>query len=432
MKNSALVALVVLVAVLVLLGVLFLVKGPVPAVSFFPSSGPVSSKQAITLTVKAAPGVKEVSVLALQGGTERPVVERRYPSGNKEVKESFTLAGAGFQDGPVTVVVKVRDRSFTHFGRGNRLAVSKAYVLDNKPPQVAVLSTAHNVSRGGVGLVVYSSTKELSKSGVVFADRFFPGYRQKNGSYACLFPFPYNLPQEQFVPKVLGVDQAGNERRVGIYFHLIPKRFRSDRIELTDAFLDKVAAEFKDKFPKALSPLEIFVKANSEERLRNLKTLHDMGLKTAAEPLWKDIFLRFPNSAPRGSFAQERVYVYRGKEVDRQTHLGVDLASLPHSPVPAANAGQVVYADDLGIYGECVIIDHGMGLQSLYGHLSQIGVKVGDKVEKRTVIGRTGDTGLAGGDHLHFGMLVSGEQVNPIEWWDGKWIADNIYLKLND
>jgi murein DD-endopeptidase MepM/ murein hydrolase activator NlpD len=98
--------------------------------------------------------------------------------------------------------------------------------------------------------------------------------------------------------------------------------------------------------------------------------------------------------------------------------------------VPAANDGKVAYADDLGIYGQCVVIDHGLGLQSLYGHLSRIDVKAGDPVHKGQIIGTTGNTGLAGGDHLHFGMVISGEQVNPIEWWDPSWIKNNVTSKL--
>jgi murein DD-endopeptidase MepM/ murein hydrolase activator NlpD len=96
----------------------------------------------------------------------------------------------------------------------------------------------------------------------------------------------------------------------------------------------------------------------------------------------------------------------------------------------AANRGKVLFAEELGIYGLCVIIDHGMGVQSLYGHLSSFAVQAGAMVEKDQEIGRSGVTGLAGGDHLHFTMLVNGEMVNPIEWWDAHWIADRILRKL--
>ena len=90
----------------------------------------------------------------------------------------------------------------------------------------------------------------------------------------------------------------------------------------------------------------------------------------------------------------------------------------------------LAFAADLGIYGNCVIIDHGLGLQTLYGHLSQIDVKPGDTPGKGQIIGRTGTSGLAGGDHLHFDVLISGQQVNPIEWWDPHWIRDNVTDKL--
>ena len=98
--------------------------------------------------------------------------------------------------------------------------------------------------------------------------------------------------------------------------------------------------------------------------------------------------------------------------------------------VPAANSGVVVFTGPLTIYGNTVIIDHGLGLQTLYAHLSSIDVKVGEQVTKGRVLGRTGATGLAMGDHLHFEVLVAGVSVTPLEWWDAKWIRDRINRPL--
>jgi murein DD-endopeptidase MepM/ murein hydrolase activator NlpD len=98
--------------------------------------------------------------------------------------------------------------------------------------------------------------------------------------------------------------------------------------------------------------------------------------------------------------------------------------------VGASNAGRVVFADELGIYGNCVLIDHGLGVSSLYGHLSRIDVAPGDVVQRGQTIGLTGQTGLAGGDHLHFAILVGDTYVDPIEWWDPKWIRDHIDARL--
>jgi len=229
---------------------------------------------------------------------------------------------------------------------------------------------------------------------------------------------------------VMAVDKAGNERTAGINYHLTATARSTDRINLTDAFLAKIAAEFKGKFPQASTPLEIFLKANGDQRVADRKAIDTYGRETSPVPLWQGVFLRMPRTAPLGGFAQERTYIHQDKEVDRQTHLGFDLASLAHADVPAANRGKVVYAGDMGIYGQCIVIDHGLGLQSIYGHLSRIGVKQGDTVEKGQIIASSGATGMAGGDHLHFEVTISGQSVNPIEWWDAHWMKNNVAAKL--
>jgi murein DD-endopeptidase MepM/ murein hydrolase activator NlpD len=145
---------------------------------------------------------------------------------------------------------------------------------------------------------------------------------------------------------------------------------------------------------------------------------------------WQGIFSRLPNAANRARFADHRTYYYKGREIDRQVHLGIDLASVSNSPVPAGNTGVVVFAQHLGIYGKTVILDHGYGLFSMYSHLSQIAVQVGGRVSRGDKLGRTGSTGMAGGDHLHFSILINDTFVNPVEWWDRKWIQNNVTSKI--
>jgi murein DD-endopeptidase MepM/ murein hydrolase activator NlpD len=142
--------------------------------------------------------------------------------------------------------------------------------------------------------------------------------------------------------------------------------------------------------------------------------------------------LQLSNSKVESRFADHRIYVYEGDEIDRQTHLGFDLASLAQSPVEASNSGIVVFADYLGIYGNTVILDHGLGLFSLYGHLSSFDVEKGQSVSRGETLGRTGQSGLAAGDHLHFSMLVGEVQVNPLEWWDPKWVQDHVLSKWDE
>jgi murein DD-endopeptidase MepM/ murein hydrolase activator NlpD len=179
------------------------------------------------------------------------------------------------------------------------------------------------------------------------------------------------------------------------------------------------------------STLDRFLVINGELRRKNNATIAAFAAKTSPELLFRGlVFHPFTNTAVESAFADQRTYIYQGRNVDRQVHLGFDLASFAGTPIVAAARGTVLFADELGIYGNCVIVDHGMGVQSLYAHLSSIGVAPGATVEKEQELGRSGMTGLAGGDHLHFTMLVNGQMVNPVEWWDQHWIDDRILRKL--
>jgi len=429
MKTFAIFSSIILVAVIGT--VLFYFLGtPAPNVSVSPEAGLIGDTRDITLKLDAQGGLlKKLTVSAVQADRTVTVLSKDYPPGSHQATETFNLAKAGLKEGAFTLQINATG-SAPRFGADRTTSKTHSFTLESKPLVVAVVSAAHNITRGGAGLVVYTVSKEVEKTGVVFGDQFFPGYRQGGNYYACLFPFPYNMEPGKYMPRVMAVDRSGSERQAGINYHLIAKAFSTDRINLTDTFLEKIAAEFKGKFPQAGTPLEIFLKANRDQRQQDLKQISDYGRKSSPLPLWQGAFLRMPNAAPLGGFAQSRTYIYQGKEIDRQTHLGFDLASLAHADVPAANRGKVVFAGDFGIYGQCIIIDHGLGLQTLYGHLSQIGVKAGDTVESGQTIGNTGATGMAGGDHLHFEMAISGQSVNPIEWWDAHWIKDNLTGKL--
>ena len=403
---------------------------PAPIVSLSPDAGLVGVRRGFALKLDARRAVlKKLVVSAAQGEKTVAVLMKEYPAGSHQVSESFSLEKAGLKEGAFTLQISASSAA-PRFGAGKAATLSRSFTLENKPPDVAILTVAHNINQGGAGLVVYTVSKEAEKTGVLCGDRFFAGYRQEGNRYACLFPFPYDMEVGTFRPSVIAVDRAGNERLVGITYHLTAKAFTTDRIDLNDTFLTKIAAEFKGISPEVKTPLEIFLKANRDQRLQDRKLIGDLVQKTSPTPLWQGTFLRMPNTAPLGGFAQARTYTFQGKEVDRQTHLGFDLASLAHAAVPAANRGKVIFAGNFGIYGQCIVLDHGLGLQTLYGHLSQVNVKVGDSVERGQIIGNTGATGMAGGDHLHYEVIISGQSVNPIEWWDAHWLKDNVTGKL--
>jgi len=376
-------------------------------------------------------GVRSLKV-TLRDATSAPprvVLEKRYDD-LPEVKESFSLESLGLRDGNATLEVAVTDASWHRLGFGNTARLELPLVLDSVPPVVSVLSRQHNVVYGGSGLVVYSANEPLGPSGVQVGQTFFPGYLERPGRYVCFFALPLSEDPKATQRILVAQDEAGNEVRIPLNVHVIPKTYRHDSIRISDAFLQSKMPQFASLYPPGTSVIDIFLRVNSELRRDNIAQLKALGANTVPQMLWSGPFVRMPRSAPMAQFGDTRTYVYEGKEVDTQTHMGVDLASLANSPVPAGNTGRVVYADFLGIYGNLVVLDHGFGVHSVYSHLSEIHVRPGEMVQRGQIIGKTGATGMAGGDHLHFGMLVGGIEVQPIEWWDSKWIEDNIFSKL--
>jgi murein DD-endopeptidase MepM/ murein hydrolase activator NlpD len=202
-------------------------------------------------------------------------------------------------------------------------------------------------------------------------------------------------------------------------------------MNLTDAFLEKKMPEFQADIPvlRGKTPLETFLYVNTTLRNENLQAIQSVCRKSEPRQLWKDAFLRMKNAAPMALFGDHRTYLHKGKSVGESLHIGVDLASLTHSQIEAANSGIVRFTGPLGIYGNTVIIDHGLGLTTLYAHMSAIQVRPDQTVNRGEIIGSSGASGLAGGDHLHFGVAVNGQFVDPREWWDPHWIADNVTAK---
>ena len=167
-------------------------------------------------------------------------------------------------------------------------------------------------------------------------------------------------------------------------------------------------------------------------RQENTERIRQICQESSPDRLWSGPFLQLPNSKVGARYAEKRTYHFGGRTVDKQVHMGYDLASTAHAPVLAANDGVVVFADRLGIYGNTVILDHGLGVFSLYGHLSELAIQKGEAVSGGDKLGSTGTTGLAGGDHLHFAMLVSGVFADPLEWFDERWIREHIESKLSN
>ncbi|HWR98020.1 MAG TPA: M23 family metallopeptidase, partial [Candidatus Methanoperedens sp.] len=274
---------------------------------------------------------------------------------------------------------------------------------------------------------------EVCNVGALVGDRLFPGYPEAGGgtgAHVAYFAIPHDAPVGVAVSAV-AADDAGNEVRRAVPVRLLEKSFPAGTIEVTDRFLAAKIPEFRAADASLpADPVAAFLAVNRDWRARDHARIGEVSTSGSAARLWDGPFLQMPNTKNMAGWAEGRTYLYAGKVIDRQTHLGIDLASTAGAPVPAANAGVVAFTGEVGIYGQTVILDHGQGVFSLYAHLSGIGVEKGRRVARGEPVGASGQTGMAGGDHLHFAMLVGGVFVSPAEWYDGHWIADNVTNKL--
>lgn len=371
--------------------------------------------------------LKKVDIKVFQGKRQK-TISLKIEKNSFSIDYELDPKRLGFSDGKIELVVLASDKSINNFFQGNVAKIRKIYILDTSSPNIFMKTFRHYLKIGGSGLCGFSVSEPIKRAGIEVSKYFFPAYKYKK-NYIVFFAIPYNVDSNNLNVWVVAEDLAGNKKKIPFRCYIKKTRFRHSKINISDRFLNTKMVQFEDKF-KGLSPMEIFLKVNKELRKKNRDMLRKIGLNTEKKILFKGAFLRMPNAARMASFGDRRTYFYHGKKIDTETHLGIDLASVAKDKVIAANYGRVVYADWFGIYGNAVIIDHGYGVQSLYGHLSLIRVKKGDFVQKGQVIGLSGATGLAGGDHLHFGILISGIPVDPVEWWDPKWMKNNIYYNL--
>ncbi len=332
----------------------------------------------------------------------------------------------GVKDGKATLVISARDFSLNGLFKGNETVLRLPVTVDTRPPRVSIDHAQQYIRPGGSGIVTYSLSEPAVKHGVEIDDLFFPGY-PVNGKklFVAFIALPWDRGKLERT-QVMAIDEAGNTGKAGFSITLRKVAEKKDRINVSEGFLKKKIPEFEEHYPELVgSLLEKYIFTNNEIRRRNAETIKEICSKPSPERFWHDRFIRMPG-AGRAGFADQRTYYYKGRVIDHQTHLGMDIASTARVAIKAANSGKVAFADYLGIYGNTIILDHGQGVFSLYAHLSRLDTAVGAMVTKNQTIAHSGATGMAGGDHLHFSILVHGIFVTPKEWWDQHWIEVNI------
>ena len=380
-------------------------------------------------------GLKSVVVTLSAGGTERSLFSQEYDQPVMQTKVTILSSKlTGIKEGPAVFRVSARDRSLWGFFKGNETVIQKNVSIDITPPALELIADDPYINFGGTGVIAYKTSPDAVRSGVKIGNYFFPGYKgqaKDPDTYIAFFAHPYDVSEAEKAVLV-ATDKAGNSREMRLAYTLKDVRYKKSTIPISDDFIQaKVAPLLSDVGARQGSPKDIFIKVNHGLRKENEDKIRMVGQKTANRMLWSGPFSQLSNSKVEANFADARTYIYHNEAIDTAYHLGFDLSVTKRYPVEAANSGIVSFTGDLGIYGNTVIIDHGLGLSTLYGHLSSIDVKEGEQIKQQQIIGKTGETGLAVGDHLHFATLLQGVPVLPKEWWDAKWIRDNIQPKLD-
>lgn len=386
-------------------------------------------------------GLRSVEVTLEHPGGSRPLESRLFsgsllaggaPGSHRQHLEiDLDPAALGLPDGTATLRVTARDWSWRGGLSGNTAEATLPLTVDTRAPQIEVESGLTYVQRGGSGVLLYRVDEPPARDGIRVGDVFFRGYPAGNdGRRVVIFAVPVEGEPGPTI-RVVAEDAAGNAASSGTVVRILERDFAHGKVGLPQGFLDDVAVPLaRANGIDDADPVEAFRRVNTELRSRNEAKIREIVGRSDPVRHFSGPFEQWSNSAVRSRFAEFRQYEVDGRSVSQARHYGFDLASTAHAPVTAANAGVVVFAGDLGIYGNCVVIDHGLGVHSLYAHMSQIAVREGESVDRGQTLGRSGATGLAGGDHLHFAMLVGDQYVDPLEWWDPRWVETHVDARL--
>ena len=434
-------AFTLIVLALIVAGAAWLRGGPPQIVASSLPRAIGAHKQAVLL-IRSPDGVLSAQVSYRQDGRTLPVAAYKkggrhwFLTGATPLRVALTLPLGrsdvpGLQDGPAQLVVTAHTANL----RASESTVTTTVQVQSVPPSLNVLSGLAYVMQGSAAMTVYTAAGTAVRSGVQLGDQFFRGYALPGappGTHFCLWTFPFNAPIDTPV-NVIAEDAAGNRAVAPVSLKVLPLTTPIHPENISDAFIQSKVMTIIARTPGLKdqgSPLQDFLLVNQTLRRQDAAALRRAAADTAANFYWHGAFAALPDAAVEAHFGDHRLYLYHGRQVDSEYHLGYDLASVRHAPIPAANAGRVVWTKYFGIYGNCVLLDHGYGLMSLYGHMNDFAVQPGEMVKKGQILGHTDSTGMAMGDHLHFSMLIDGVQTDPLQWWDPHWVQGHILQPL--
>ena len=392
-------------------------------------------QQPLKIPITDDSGLKSVQVILSDGDKSVAIAQKAFkaPAKSFTANIDFPKLGLSRKNGILKLTIKATDISKWNFFTGNSTSKQAIINIDDKKPEVFPLISSYSITKGGAGLAIFRATDENLKKLTIqtnFGKEFEPTPFYKKGYYAVLVAWP--ITQKRFSAKIVATDKAGNKTRSRLSFFLKNKKYRTSTIKASDSFVNGKITDLSEDRPndtKDLTPAQKLDYINATYRGENNNLIKKVTTKVdhnMLENFKLQPFYPLKNGKVVASYGDHRYYKYHDKVVSEAYHLGIDLASVKRADILITNPGVVVFANYNGIYGNNLIVYHGLGLYSLYGHCSYLAVQKGDIVNAWEVGAKTGATGLALGDHLHFSILIQGIFVRPAEWMDSKWMQSNI------
>ncbi len=410
-----------------------------PKISF-DNSGFWNLKDSLNVALSDESGIKSYKVYYKTLEKEIVLNSKELDSNQSKVVfniEKFTLDPSIEK---IKIAIEVIDNSMWKFFQGNKAYKEFDLTIDREKPLARVLVNSRTIKKGGSATVVVEvKDKNLSKKYISFNDEYqfelIPFI--KKDFYAAIIAWPIDVEEFNIV-NLVAIDKAKNKTVTKVPLYIKDLKIKNDNINISKNFIEKVSIPVlkKSDYKIPSNDVDIFIKQNRELRAENLATVKSESLKNMSRNMLLEYnfrtFRRLEGSKTFAGFAERRQYFYENEKIDQAWHLGMDWASIKHADVKSSNNGKVIFNDYLGIYGNTLIIDHKLGVQSLYAHTSKFYVKKDEKVKIGQKIAETGSTGAVFGDHLHFGMLVQGIEVNPLEWMDRAWIKSRVTNILDE
>lgn len=380
--------------------------------------------------------IKEYSIIAtLEDGSKVLDVKEVVLDKPKEIKIFLPLPQIQIQEGQkIHYALSVTDWSNANFFSGNTSTKEFDLILDTVIPEVEVLSASFSITYGGSALVVFKA-KDANLKSIVLSngvDEFKPFPYIAKGYYAVIMAWP--IKNKSFSPVIIATDRANNQTRHYVAIVKRAKAYRDSVLKLQNKSFEQVHTmleqigkrdpnSFAENGEKFQYLNETIREEDESEIYQAASSFHFDFLE---RPIELNRFYPLKGGQVVGSFGDSRHYYYKDVNISNSYHLGLDMASVKHAPILLSNAGKVVLEKKLGLYGNTIVVYHGLGIASSYSHISRFNVQFGDVLKEGSILAYTGATGWAFGDHLHFGILVQGYFVTITEWMDSKWIKNNI------